>query len=243
MTGTVSSKEIKQFQSMAEDWWSPEGSSKPLHLMNSCRVSFIREEVATYIGQPKSQYLPFEHLSILDIGCGGGILSEALARLGGKVTGIDATPELIAIAKQHALESNLNITYASLPLEAFIQENDQEFDFIVASEVLEHVENVPLFLSLIPKILKKEGLFIASTINRTPSSYLKAIIGAEYLLRLIPKGTHSWHKFLKPSELAEMSSQIGLHLKRVQGLDYSPFTQKWTFVQNPKVNFIASFQQ
>jgi 2-polyprenyl-6-hydroxyphenyl methylase / 3-demethylubiquinone-9 3-methyltransferase len=236
---TISPREISNFTQMAKDWWDPKGSSRPLHLLNPLRITFIKQEIQNHLRPIMTDFQPFENLNFLDVGCGGGILSEPLCRLGGKVTGIDATESLIEIAQDHALSQNLNIDYHATALEDF-NPNDP-FDVIIASEILEHVDSLNLFISLLSKLLKPNGLLIISTLNRTPISYLKAIIGAEYLLKLIPKGTHQWSKFIKPSELNQIMQKNNLNISTLQGMTFNPISEKWSFCDTLSINYSASF--
>jgi 2-polyprenyl-6-hydroxyphenyl methylase/3-demethylubiquinone-9 3-methyltransferase len=238
-TQTILPREIAHFSQMAKDWWDPKGSSRPLHLLNPLRISFIKQEIQKHLKPIMLDFKPFENLHILDVGCGGGILSEPLCRLGAKVTGIDATKSLIDIAQKHAEEQNLEINYHATSLEDFNPNN--QFDVIVASEILEHVDSLELFVSLLSKLLKPSGLLIVSTLNRTPISYLKAIIGAEYLLKLIPKRTHQWSKFIKPSELNKIMRQNNLNISTLQGMKFNPIREKWSFCDNLSTNYCASF--
>lgn len=238
-TQTISSREISNFAQMAKDWWDPKGSSRPLHLLNPLRIVFIKQEIQKHLKQSISNFQPFQNLHILDVGCGGGILSEPLCRLGAIVTGIDATESLIQIAEDHAKEQNLNIDYHATALEDFTPKDP--FDVIVASEILEHVDALELFISLLSKLLKPNGLLIVSTLNRTLTSYLKAIIGAEYILRLIPFGTHQWSKFIKPSELNQIMRQNNLNITTLQGMTFNPINEKWSFCDTLSVNYCVSF--
>lgn len=238
-TQTISPREIAHFSQMAKDWWDPKGSSRPLHLLNPLRIAFIKQEIQKHLKQSMSNFQPFENLHILDVGCGGGILSEPLCRLGATVTGIDATESLVEIAQDHALSQNLEINYQTIALEDFTP-NDQ-FDVIIASEILEHVDSLELFVSLLSKLLKQNGLLIISTLNRTPISYLKAIIGAEYLLKLIPTGTHQWSKFIKPSELSHIMGKNNLNISTLQGIKFNPINEKWSFCDTLSTNYCASF--
>lgn len=238
---TISQREISHFTQMANAWWDPKGSSRPLHLLNPLRISFIKQEIQKHLKLVTSDFQPFENLKMLDVGCGGGILSEPLRRLGANVTGIDATKSLIDIAQDHALSQNLDIVYHAISLEDFAIHHSDSFDVIIASEILEHVDSLELFVSLLAQLLKPNGLLIVSTLNRTPVSYLKAIIGAEYLLKLIPIGTHQWSKFIKPSELSRLMQKNDLNMSTLQGMTFNPFSEKWLFCDDLSTNYCASF--
>ena len=196
---TINKDEIEKFSKLANEWWDIEGKFKPLHMFNPIRIEYILNISQSYFKISKSNQLPLKNLKILDIGCGGGLISEPMCRLGANVTGIDASEKNINIAKLHASKNNLNIKYLHTVPENFDQKD--KFDIILNLEVVEHVENLDLYLSSCHKLLKQNGIIFTATINKTFTSYIKAIIGAEYILRWLPIGTHDWNKFLKPEEL------------------------------------------
>ena len=201
---TVNKKEIEKFSKMAEEWWDVEGKFKPLHKFNPIRIKYIKGSIIENFKLQNNGKLPLEGINVLDIGCGGGLLSEPMCRLGATVTGIDASAKNIEIAKIHAKKNNLNINYVCTSPEKIQKE---KFDVILNMEIVEHVENVDLFLNSSSNLLKKDGLMFVATINKTLKSYLFAIIGAEYILRWLPIGTHEWEKFIKPDDLKNILLQ------------------------------------
>ena len=196
---TINKEEIQKFSNLADEWWDVKGKFKPLHMFNPIRIEYISEKIKQYFNLDKSKTNFLEGLKILDIGCGGGLISEPMARLGGKVTGIDASEKNIKIAKIHAQNNDLDIDYQTKSPEQLLVKD--KFDVILNLEVVEHVENLDLYLEACKNLLKSQGLMFTATLNRTLTSYIKAIIGAEYILRWLPMGTHDWNKFLKPEEL------------------------------------------
>ena len=224
---------------MAEEWWDEKGKFKPLHSLNPLRLSYIREKAISHFNLPDN-LSPFTGLKILDIGCGGGLLSEPMARLGGEVTGIDAGEKNIAAAKAHLQTLDLKIDYRNLTAEE-LAKTEAKFDIILNMEVIEHVADVGIFLKSCAALLKPDGMMFVATINRTVKSYLFAIIGAEYVLRLLPKGTHDWHKFLKPSEINRYSEDSGLKLKHMTGVAYNPFNEDFKFTDDVAVNYMMFY--
>ena len=202
MSTTINKEEIQKFSRLAEEWWDVNGKFKPLHMFNPIRIEYITEKIKIHfkLKEDKSNYL--EGLNILDIGCGGGLISEPMARLGANVTGIDASEKNINIAKLHSKKNGLNINYRNASPENL--EHIEKFDIILNLEIVEHVEDVNLYIKSCSKLLKKNGLMFTATLNRSFSSYIKAIIGAEYILRWLPIGTHDWNKFIKPEELEKI---------------------------------------
>jgi len=203
-TNTINKEEIEKFSRIAEEWWDPTGKFKPLHKFNPIRISYIKDNILSTL-KLKNQEKPLKNLKILDIGCGGGLLSEPMCRLGADVTGIDASEKNIQVAKLHAKKNNLDIKYFSTSPENF--QTDVKFDVILNMEIIEHVENVNLFLEACSSLLKKRGMMFVATINKTLKSYLFAIIGAEYILRWLPIGTHEWDKFVNPDDLINISKK------------------------------------
>ena len=228
---TLNEDEVRQFDQISGGWWDEKGPFKPLHLLNPCHLKFIKDHLLKAFSVNS-----LKGLRILDVGCGGGLLCEPLARLGATVTGIDASPKAITVAKEHAMKSGLDITYYNTTLEEF-PEND--FDAILALEIIEHVDNPKDFIGLFPEHLKKEGLLFLSTLNRTWQSYLGAIIGAEYLLNWVPKGTHDWNKFISPSELGAFLRAFDMHFTDLKGMDYKPLSGQWILGNSLKVNYIG----
>ena len=238
MSTTINKEEIQKFSRLADEWWDVNGKFKPLHMFNPIRIEYITESIKSHfkIKSNKPNYL--EGLNILDIGCGGGLISEPMARLGATVTGIDASEKNIAIAKLHSKKNGLQINYKSNSPENL--NNLEEFDVILNLEIVEHVDNVSLYIKSCYKLLKKNGLMFTATLNRSLTSYIKAIIGAEYVLRWLPIGTHDWNKFLKPEELENFLSKERFNTLDIRGLTFNPFLKKWKKSNDLSVNYIIS---
>lgn len=241
-TSTLDHADVSRFETMAREWWDEGGKFRALHAFNPVRISFILEEVQRSWPNRKNNFYALENLSVLDIGCGGGILSEPLARLGAAVTGVDPVDAAIRAAQNHAMKQGLDITYRAGTAENLAQEN-KTFDIIIASEVIEHVVNVPLFLNVCRALAKPSGLIVITTLNRTAKSYALAIIGAEYVLGLIPRGTHEWRKFIKPEELdLELKNARFASLRKL-GVIYNPLTSSFnTSASDLSVNYMLSAQ-
>ncbi len=238
MSTTINKEEIQKFSRLAEEWWDVDGKFKPLHMFNPIRIEYITETIKKYFKIKKGKTLCLEGLNILDIGCGGGLISEPMARLGASVTGIDASEKNIIVAKLHSKQNGLNINYLNTSPENF---NDfEKFDIILNLEVVEHVDNVNLYIRSCYKLLKKNGLMFTATLNRSLISYIKAIIGAEYILRWLPIGTHDWNKFIKPEELENFLSQEKFSTWEIKGLKFNPFLNKWKKSRDLSVNYIIS---
>ena len=238
MSTTINKEEIKKFSKLAEEWWDVNGKFKPLHMFNPIRIEYITEIIKKYFKITKNKANFLEGLNILDIGCGGGLISEPMARLGANVTGIDASEKNISIAKLHSNKSGLQINYLTASPENL---NDKEkFDIILNLEIVEHVDNVDLYIKSCNKLLKKKGLMFTATLNRSFVSYAKAIIGAEYILRWLPIGTHDWNKFIKPEELESILSQERFSTLDIKGLKFNPFVNKWKRSNDLSVNYIIS---
>ena len=233
---TINKAEIQKFSNLADEWWNVNGKFKPLHMFNPIRIEYIKEKIINHFNLSHEKFSPFSNLSILDIGCGGGLISEPMARLGGKVTGIDASKKNVEIAKIHCKKTKLKINYLNKSPEQM--NNNEKFDIILNLEVVEHVEDLDLYLKSCAKLLKKNGLIFTATLNRTFTSYIKAIIGAEYILRWLPVGTHDWNKFIKPEELEEKLVKEKLCTQDVKGLSFNPFLNKWSRSSNLDVNYI-----
>ena len=238
MSSTINKAEIQKFSRLAEEWWDVNGKFKPLHMFNPIRIEYITEKIKIHfkLKKDKSNYL--EGLNILDIGCGGGLISEPMARLGANVTGIDASEKNINIAKLHSEKSGLKINYLNASPENL--EHIEKFDIILNLEIVEHVNNVNLYIKSCYKLLKKNGLMFTATLNRSFISYIKAIIGAEYILRWLPIGTHDWNKFIKPEELEKLLSDKKFTTLDVKGLKFNPFIKKWKKTNDLSVNYIIS---
>ena len=233
---TINKEEIQKFSMLAEEWWDVEGKFKPLHMFNPIRIEYILKMCSSYFKVNKS--MPLKDLKILDVGCGGGLISEPMCRLGAKVTGIDASLKNINVAKAHSYKNKLNIKYLNKLPEQMDQK--EKFDIILNLEVVEHVEDLNLYLKSCFDLLKKDGIMFTATINKTLSSYIKAIVGAEYILRWLPIGTHDWNKFLKPEELEKKLSDLGFLTKDISGFSFNPFLKSWKKTKDLSVNYIIT---
>ena len=233
---TINKEEIQKFSSLAEEWWDVKGKFKPLHMFNPIRIEYITQMIKKYFKISDKKINPFNELKILDIGCGGGLISEPMARLGANVTGIDASEKNIKIAQIHSEENNLKINYINSSPERLKEK--EKFDIILNLEIIEHVEDVNLYIDSCSKLLKKGGLMFTATLNRTVVSYIKAIVGAEYILRWLPIGTHDWNKFIRPEELEKKLSNANFETKEIKGLEFNPFNRKWKKTDNLSVNYI-----
>ena len=235
---SVNKKEIEKFSNMADEWWDPHGKFKPLHKFNPIRIKYIKENIIRQF-KIKNKNKPLSGINILDIGCGGGLLSEPMCRLGANVTGIDASIKNIKISKLHAKKDKLKINYiCSSPEKLKIS---KKFDVILNMEIVEHVEDISFFLKSCSKLLNKNGLMFVATINKTLKSYVFAIVGAEYVLRWLPIGTHDWEKFVKPEELKEILSKNNLFLKKLDGMHFNIIKDEWSITNDLSVNYIAKF--
>lgn len=222
---TVNDAEIAKFAAMADEWWDPAGKFKPLHEMNPLRLRYIKERFQV------------SGSKILDIGCGGGLIAEPLARMGANVTAIDASEKNIYIAKAHAEKEGLEIDYRFATAEE-LAENGEQFDTVTALEIIEHVDNVPAFIEACTRLVKPNGLLFMSTLNRTPQSYLAAIVGAEYILRWLPVGTHEWKKFLKPAEIILEVEKHGATLQSLDGFRFNPINRSWKINADVSINYM-----
>jgi len=238
---TVNKDEINKFSKIADQWWDIDGKFKPLHLFNPIRIEYILDITLNHFKIDKNKKLPLKNLKILDIGCGGGLISEPMSRLGANVTGIDASDKNIQVAKLHAKKNNLSINYLNTRPENLKLQN--EFDIILNLEVVEHVENLDLYLSSCFGLLKQKRIMFTATINRTLTSYLKAIVGAEYILRWLPIGTHDWNKFIKPEELEKKLTDLNFSITNLTGLSYNPFFQEWKKNKDMSVNYIIAAEK
>ncbi len=234
---SVDAAEIEKFAAQARDWWDPDGNFRPLHRLNPARLAFIRDRLAEHFGLAAGAK-PLKGLRLLDVGCGGGLLAEPLARMGAKVTAIDAAEESVEAAKHHARAVGLEIDYRAVTAEELAAQG-ASFDAVLSLEVVEHVADVPGFLSTLAALVRPGGALVLSTLNRTPKSFMMAIVGAEYFLRWVPRGTHDWKRFLKPSELAATLRPEGLEVTALSGLVYNPLTDSWrTDEQDLDVNYL-----
>ena len=236
---TVDKIEIEKFSKLAKDWWNPNGKFKALHLFNPARIEFIKEKLISHFKRDLNNEKPLKELKILDIGCGGGLLCEPLKRLGAVMTGIDASNNNIEVAKLHSKEMNLNIKYICCSPENINLKS--EFDVILNMEIVEHVSNVDLFIQSCSKLIKRNGIMFVATINKNLKSYLFAILGAEYILKWLPIGTHDWNKFLTPQELKIIANKNDFAGDEVTGMKFNPLSKKWYKCSDSSVNYISTF--
>ena len=236
---TDDQREINKFSEMASEWWDPNGKFAPLHKFNPVRQEYLVDKIKNHFSILPNGSYPFKNLNLLDVGCGGGLIAEPMTRLGAKVTGIDASEKNINVAKFHAEQMNLKINY----LCATPEKLDEQFDVILCLEIIEHVADVDLFIKACAKLLKKNGIIFFATLNRTAKSFLFAIVGAEYILNWLPKGTHDWNKFLKPNEIILAASNYQLTLKETVGFKFNIFLREWQKSRDTDVNYAVSFKK
>jgi 2-polyprenyl-6-hydroxyphenyl methylase/3-demethylubiquinone-9 3-methyltransferase len=237
--GTASAEEIARFSAMADQWWDPAGQFRPLHELNPLRLAFVRDVLCRHFRRDPEAMQPLAGLSCLDLGCGGGLMSEPVARLGAVVTGVDASATAIRVASTHAESQGLDICYRwALPEE--LSEWDTTYDVVLALEVVEHVQSLDSFFQCAAHVLRPDGVMIVATLNRTLKSLALAKVGAEYLLRWLPVGTHDWRKFVRPSELARAMRRHGLSMVEACGMSYDPLRRRWALSKDLDVNYIAS---
>ncbi len=234
---TVDAAEIERFSAMAAEWWNPLGKFRPLHNMNPVRLGFIRDTAIRHFGLDGRDRRPLSGLRILDIGCGGGLVAEPLARLGADVTGVDAAVRNIGVASLHAEQSGLSIDYRAGSAEA-LAEAGESFDVVLALEIIEHVADVELFTAAVSRLARPGGLVVVATMNRTLKAFAMAIVGAEYVLRWLPRGTHDWNRFLRPSEVAAELRRNGLRISEVRGMTYHPLGDRWSLSSDTDVNYL-----
>ena len=237
---TINKKEIEKFSKIAEEWWNPQGKFKPLHKFNPIRISYIKNNIVRDL-KLKNKKKPLEKVKILDVGCGGGLLSEPMNRLGADVVGIDASNNNIKIAKLHAKKNNLKIKYINSSPENF--KTQKKFDVILNMEIVEHVDNLDLFLKESSSHLKKNGIMFIATLNKTLKSYVFAIVGAEYILRWLPIGTHEWEKFVTPKYLSKLSKKNNLKEKKIDGMKFDILNNQWMLTEDLSVNYISIFEK
>ena len=235
---SVNKKEIEKFSKMASEWWDPNGKFKPLHKFNPIRIKYIKESIIENF-KLKNKIKPLNKIKILDIGCGGGLLSEPMKRLGANVTGIDASIKNIKIAKLHAQKNKLSINYLCSSPEKF--KTKKKYDVILNMEIVEHVDDLNFFLKSCSKLLKKNGLMFIATINKTLKSYMFAIVGAEYILGWLPIGTHEWEKFVKPEELKNILKKNNLVLNKLDGMYFNIVKNEWKISKDLSINYITEF--
>ena len=235
---TINKKEIEKFTKIAEEWWNPGGKFKPLHKFNPIRIKYIKDNIINTF-KLKNKKKPLQGTKILDVGCGGGLLSEPMCRLGANVTGIDASQKNINIAKLHAKKGNLDINYICTSPEKMSL--NTKYDVILNMEIVEHVEDVSVFIESCSALLKKNGIMFVATLNKTLKSYVFAIVGAEYIMRWLPIGTHEWEKFIRPKELINIANKKKLNLKRLDGMKFNLLTDEWKLSSDKSINYIAKF--
>jgi len=236
---TLDLNEVERFRRMAPDWWNPDGKFRPLHKIGPARIQYLRDEICRRYGRNPIADQPLAGLSVIDIGCGGGLVSEPLAKLGAKVTGIDPGEANIKVARDHAAGQGVAVDYRTALIED-IAAAGETFDVVACLEVVEHVPDVAAFLKLVTKTVKPGGLLICSTINRNLKSYALAIVGAEYVLRWLPKGTHDWNRFVTPAELSAHMQACGLSVPQATGLVYNPLRDQWGLSPDTDVNYFAA---
>jgi len=237
---SVNKKEIEKFSKMAEEWWDPNGKFKPLHKFNPIRIRYIKDNIIDHFNL-NNKSKPLNKINILDIGCGGGLLSEPMSRLGADVVGIDASEKNIKIAKMHAEKNNLKIDYKITSPEKL--KTNKKFDVILNMEIVEHVEDVNFFIKSCAKLLKKNGIMFVATLNKTLKSYVFGIIGAEYIMRWLPIGTHEWEKFLNPDDLIAISKKNNLTMRKLDGMKYNLIKDQWAISTDKSVNYISIFNK
>lgn len=239
-TNTIDPAEVAKFEAMAAEWWDVNGKFKPLHLMNPCRLDYITSQIAAEYDRDLTQPEPFKGLRILDIGCGGGLLSEPMARLGATVVGADAAPRNIPVAQVHAEQSGLTIDYRNTTAED-LAASGERFDVVLNMEVVEHVADPLGYLTACQQLLKPGGLMLCSTLNRNPKSFMMAIVGAEWVMRWLPKGTHDWAKFITPDELYELIRKAGLDPVDRKGMMFNPVSWRWSLSSRDlSVNYVTA---
>lgn len=236
---SVDPSEMAHFAKMAEDWWNPNGKFKPLHIMNGCRILFIKNEICAHFLRDSESNLPLKGLRILDVGCGGGLLCEPMTRLGAEVTGVDALEKNIKTATVHAEQSGLDIDYRYSTIEALIESGENPYDIVLNMEVLEHVTDPALFTKYCANMVRRGGITFCSTINRTAKAFTLAILGAEYIMSWLPKGTHQYAKFIKPIEMVRMLKDAGLTPDTPLGMTYSPLGGSWKITDDTSVNYLV----
>ena len=233
---SINKKEVEKFSKIAEEWWNPNGKFKPLHNFNPIRIKYIKENIIKDLNL-KNSNKPLKNIDILDIGCGGGLLAEPMCRLGANVVGIDASKKNIEVAKFHAKKNNLKIDYKSFSPENL--KTQKKFDVILNMEIVEHVEDIDFFIKESSKLLKKNGTMFIATLNKTLKSYLFGIVGAEYILKWLPIGTHDWQKFISPNELLRISKKNNLILKKLDGMKFNIIDNTWKLSDDVSVNYIV----
>lgn len=238
-SATVDPQEVERFAAHADAWWDPQGSFRPLHRLNPVRLDYIRQHLTAHFGRSISSLRPFEGLTLLDIGCGGGLVAEPMSRLGFAVTAVDADDQAIAVARVHAEATRLSIDYRVTTAESMATAG-QRFDAVLALEIIEHVANPAVFLGSIGALVRQRGAFIGATLNRSPRSFAAAVIGAEYMLGWLPRGTHDWRKFMRPSELVLGLRRNGLNPTEMTGVTYDLIRGEWSLSRDLEVNYMVT---
>lgn len=234
---TIDADEVARFSAMAEEWWDPTGKFKPLHKFNPIRLGYIRDRLCAHFDRDPRSLAPLDGLTLLDVGCGGGLLSEPLARMGAIVTGIDASEKNIGTARAHAARSDVEIDYRCSAAEDLMAAGET-FDIVLSLEVVEHVADVDLFLDSCTALVRDGGAMILATLNRTPKAFMFGIVGAEYVMRWLPRGTHDWKKFVRPSELSRGLRRNGVDVSDISGLSFNPLSDEWRVSGDVSVNYI-----
>ena len=237
--GNVDPSEVERFQALAKAWWDPTGKFRPLHQIGPARLTFVRDELCRHFGRETGGLRPLKDLSVLDVGCGGGLMSEPLTRLGARVTGIDPGEKTVAIARSHAEPQGLDIDYRVTTVENLVAAGDQ-YDAVVCLEVIEHVPDPTLFVKACADLVRPGGMLVLSTINRTLKSYALAIVAAEYVLQWLPRGTHQWERFVTPDEISGHLTAAGLSNPSFRGFAYSPLRDEWKLTSETDVNYLVS---
>ncbi len=239
---SVDAREVSNFEALATEWWDPDGRFRPLHRFNPVRIKFIRDHATAHFGRSATDFSPFDGLKLLDIGTGGGLVAEPMRRLGAEVTGIDPSEKNIAIAQAHVTAMGLDVTYRATTAEHMAAQGAR-FDIVLALEVVEHVADIAVFLEAAAELVKPGGIFFAATLNRTARAYALAIVGAEYVMGWLPRGTHDWNKFVTPGELTTAVEGRGLRVNTVSGLSYNPLTRAWRLGTDTAVNYIIAAEK
>jgi 2-polyprenyl-6-hydroxyphenyl methylase/3-demethylubiquinone-9 3-methyltransferase len=237
---SVDPREMESFSRMAHDWWNPDGMFRPLHVMNGARLSLIKETVCDHFLRDPDQDRPLEGLRVLDIGCGGGLLCEPMVRLGATVTGVDALEKNVKTAKTHAKQGGIEVDYRHGTIEQMVEAGETPYDVVLNMEVIEHVANPRDFIADCAAMVRPGGIMMCSTINRTLKAFAFAIVGAEYVLRWLPRGTHQYDKLVRPSELTAYLKLAGLNVERVTGMSLNPMTERWRLNDDTSINYVTS---